>query len=109
LRGSAVRGAEEMGDGEIERVIAIWKDFVARQHGGEGSFGLNPDEGRVRMLAQGVLDNERNHGLKYCPCRMTTKNREEDLKLVCPCNFRAQKTWREKGECWCSLFVRAKR
>lgn len=98
-----------MGDGEVEKLIGIWREFCARQGGGEGAFTLNPDNGRVVMLALGVLSNERSHGLKYCPCRMITKKRDEDLKLVCPCNFRAQKTWKEKGECWCSLFVRAKR
>ncbi len=96
-----------MGDREVKGLIAIWEDFVARQSQ-DDRFMLNPDRGRVEMLARGVLNNEKNHGLKYCPCRMTTKNREEDLKLVCPCNFKVQKTWREKGECWCSLFVRAK-
>ncbi len=71
-------------------------------------FMLNPDKKRVEMLADGVLSNEKNHGLKYCPCRMRTKDFDEDLHLVCPCNFKKQKTWQEKGECWCSLFVRRK-
>jgi ferredoxin-thioredoxin reductase catalytic subunit len=98
-----------MGGREVEKLIAVWKGFVARQHEGEGRFMLNPDKERVAMLAQGVLSNGKNHGLGYCPCRMTTNRREEDLKLICPCNFKAQKAWREKGECWCSLFVRAER
>ncbi len=62
---------------------------------------------KVLMLAAGVLANERRYGLRYCPCRMITGRREEDLKLICPCNFKIQKTWREGGE-WCSLFVKAK-
>lgn len=82
--------------------MQIWSDFARRR----GKFKLNPDNERVRMLASGVLSNEKLHGLKYCPCRMTTGEREEDLKLVCPCNFMIQKTWMEKGECWCSLFVK---
>jgi ferredoxin-thioredoxin reductase catalytic chain len=98
-----------MGEGKVEELVKIWRDFANCQEPGEGRFILNPDMGRVRMLANGVLSNEKNHGLKFCPCRMTTGDREGDLKLVCPCNFKAQKTWREKGECWCSLFVREKR
>jgi ferredoxin-thioredoxin reductase catalytic chain len=98
-----------MGEGEIDRLVKVWGDFVSRQDPGEGRFILNPDTGRVRMLAKGVLSNEKGHGLKYCPCRMTTGDRNEDLKLVCPCNFKIQKTWREKGECWCSLFVRERK
>ncbi len=69
---------------------------------------LNPDEQKVELLAQGVLNNEENYGLKYCPCRVTTGDFKEDLQLICPCNFKVQKTWQEKGECWCSLFVRRK-
>lgn len=96
-----------MGEGEVESLVRWWEAFVAKQEG-EGAFMLNPDRSRVMMLASGVLNNEKNHGLKFCPCRMTIGVREQDLKLVCPCNFRAQKTWRERGECWCSLFVRKK-
>ena len=95
-------GAEEK---EVDQLIIWWQAFAGR----EGSFVLNPDIKRVRLLAKGVLSNEKNHGLKYCPCRMTTNRKEEDLKLICPCNFKIQKTWMDKGECWCSLFVKSKK
>jgi len=73
-------------------------------------FQINSDQERVETLLEGIFNNERNHGLKYCPCRMITKNFEEDLKLVCPCNFRIHETYADKedGECWCGLFVRRK-
>ena len=97
--------AGELSEEEVENQIKIWKEFTERQP--EGSkFSLNPNQETVRMLAQGVLNNEKNKGLRFCPCRMISKDREADKKLVCPCNFKSQKTWREKGECWCSLFVK---
>jgi ferredoxin-thioredoxin reductase catalytic subunit len=73
-------------------------------------FEVNPDAGKVDLLLTGVFENEKNHGLKYCPCRLRTKNWEEDLKLVCPCNFPIHETYRnvKDGECWCGLFVRRK-
>lgn len=71
-------------------------------------FQVNPDREKVRMLLDGLFDNELNQGLKYCPCRLITKDYEEDLKLVCPCNFLIHDTYKEKGECWCGLFVRRK-
>jgi ferredoxin-thioredoxin reductase catalytic subunit len=84
-----------------QELIKIWERFA------EGNdFMLNPDQQKVELLAQGVLSNNRNYGLKYCPCRLTTGDFEKDLLLICPCNFKIQKTWQEKGECWCSLFVR---
>ncbi len=71
-------------------------------------FQVNPDKEKVESLIQGVFANEENHGLKYCPCRLTSGEWEEDLKLVCPCNFIIHETYRGKkdGECWCGLFVR---
>ena len=74
----------------------------------KNEFRVNPDKERVNMLVDGIFNNEKNHGLKYCPCRLTTKDPREDLKLVCPCNFRIHDTYIEKGECWCGLFVRRK-
>ena len=95
----------EIGDKEIESQIKIWQEWVSRQPE-DAKFSLNTNKETVRLLAQGVLNNEKNKGLKFCPCRMISKDRETDKKLVCPCNFKSQKTWREKGECWCSLFVK---
>lgn len=74
----------------------------------KNEFQVNPDQERISMLLEGVINNEKNHGLKYCPCRLITKDFEEDLKLVCPCNFIIHETYRGKkdGECWCGLFVK---
>jgi ferredoxin-thioredoxin reductase catalytic chain len=69
-------------------------------------FRISPDADKVRLLLEGIFANEARHGLKYCPCRLISKDPAEDLKLVCPCNFPAHDTWREAGECWCGLFVR---
>lgn len=72
----------------------------------KNDFKVNPDRKKVEMLLEGIFSNEKNHGLKYCPCRLITKEFNEDLKLVCPCNFLSHETYQEKGECWCGLFVR---
>lgn len=71
-------------------------------------FQVNPDRQKVEMLLDGLFKNERNHGLKYCPCRLMTKDFAEDMKLVCPCNFLIHETYKgkDRGECWCGLFVR---
>ncbi len=73
-------------------------------------FQVNPDKNKVKTLLEGIFNNENNHGMKYCPCRLIAKNFEEDLKLVCPCNFRIHETYQNKkeGECWCGLFIRRK-
>lgn len=73
-------------------------------------FQVSPDENKVQMLIEGVFANERKHGLKYCPCRLRTKDFAEDVRIVCPCNFIAHDTYKDKveGSCWCGLFVRRK-
>jgi len=84
-----------------EDIVAAWREFADGKE-----FRLNPDETVVNTLAAGVLENMRNQGMRYCPCRITTGDPEKDLRLICPCNFPSQRTWKEEGECWCSLFVR---
>ncbi len=82
------------------------EEFVSKNE-----FQVNPDRGKVEMLIEGIFENEKSHGLKYCPCRLRTKDFEEDLKIVCPCNFIMHETYKDKedGECWCGLFVRRKK
>jgi len=95
-----------MDKSKITKIINIWGEFVSRQKDSPEKFKLNADSERVKLLAKGVLSNEESHGLKYCPCRMVLGDSLEDTKLICPCNFKTQKNWKEKGECWCSLFVK---
>lgn len=85
-----------------DEVLKVWDEFAERN----GKIKVWDDSGSVRQLSVGVLENVKNKGLKYCPCRVTTGDAERDMKLICPCNFLAQQTWKEYGECWCGLFVK---
>jgi len=71
-------------------------------------FKVNPDADKVDLLVKGVFENEAKYGLKFCPCRVRTKQWDEDLRIVCPCHFTIHETYKDKedGECWCGLFVR---
>jgi ferredoxin-thioredoxin reductase catalytic chain len=71
-------------------------------------FMVNPDRERVDGLIEGILGNESRHGLKYCPCRLMSKEFDEDIKIICPCNFPVHETYKgaDKGECWCGLFIK---
>jgi ferredoxin-thioredoxin reductase catalytic subunit len=82
------------------------EEFAAKNE-----FQVNPNTEKVSMLIDGVFNCDENHGMKYCPCRLIAKNFDEDLKLVCPCNFLIHETYKDKedGECWCGLFVRRKK
>lgn len=89
-------------DLEKRDAIKIWEEFSKKNK----KFLITPDEEKVDSLAKGVVNNKKRFGLKFCPCRLRNKDFEKDLKLICPCNFLIQKTWKEKGECWCGLFVK---
>jgi len=98
---------------KITRVAQIKMDKekfrqAIEEFAAESEFQVNPDESKVEMLIEGTFNCEENHGMKYCPCRLITKDFEEDLKLVCPCNFLVHETYKNKtdGECWCGLFIR---
>ncbi|MBD3388336.1 MAG: hypothetical protein GF416_04600 [Candidatus Altiarchaeales archaeon] len=84
-----------------EELLEAWKRFTEKN-----DFRLNPDKEHVDMILDGVLANEKEHGLKLCPCRIRDGTRERDLQLICPCNFKTHETWAEKGQCWCGLFVK---
>jgi ferredoxin-thioredoxin reductase catalytic subunit len=83
-----------------EQVVASWKDFVERN----GEIRLTESDEEIEMLRSGVLENLKNKGFRYCPCRIPSGNQLRDQALICPCNFTKQKNWGELGECWCGLF-----
>jgi ferredoxin-thioredoxin reductase catalytic chain len=86
----------------IEDIIAAWTDFAKDNP----LVRINPNVEEVTTLASGLLENMRNRGMKYCPCRLTSGDPQKDLELVCPCNFYKQKVYKENGECWCGLFFK---
>ena len=97
---------------EISETTMSREDFraaIGRFAAGQ-EFEINPDGEKVALLLTGIFENQQNHGFKFCPCRLRTKDLDEDLKLVCPCNFTIHETYkgRADGECWCGLFVRRK-
>lgn len=88
---------------ENEELRKIWEAFTEKN-----DFVLNPKREHVDHLIDGVLELEKKHGLKLCPCRLSDGTRERDLALLCPCNFKIQEKWKAKEECWCGLFVKRK-
>lgn len=67
-------------------------------------YHLNPDREFVRELVGGLLENEHRYGYRACPCRLASGRREEDLDIVCPCDYR-DPDLEEYGACYCALYV----
>jgi len=54
----------------------------------EAGYHLNPDVGFTKELVRGLIINEMRYGYWNCPCRLATGIKEEDLDIICPCDYR---------------------
>ena len=67
-------------------------------------YHLNPDITFARGLIEGLLVNEKRYGYPSCPCRLATGNKQEDLDIICPCDYRDEDV-AQQGACYCALYV----
>jgi ferredoxin-thioredoxin reductase catalytic subunit len=67
-------------------------------------YFLNPDVDFVLDLMEGLLANEERYGYWACPCRLADGTREQDLDIICPCDYRDPDVG-EFGACYCALYV----
>ena len=67
-------------------------------------YHINPDRELTQGLIQGLLVNEKRYGYRACPCRLAGSNREEDLDIICPCDYRDPDLV-EFGACYCALYI----
>jgi ferredoxin-thioredoxin reductase catalytic subunit len=75
-----------------------------REEAESGGYHLNPDEEMTRELIEGLLVNEQRYGYQACPCRLASGEKENDLDIICPCDYRDPDVV-EYGACYCSLYV----
>ena len=85
-----------------EKIDALYKrlDGEAEASG----YHLNPDREFTRGLVEGLLTNEARYGYRACPCRLATGDKQQDLDIICPCDYRDPDLvdW---GACYCALYV----
>ena len=67
-------------------------------------YHINPDAAMVRELLHGYLVNQKRFGYPSCPCRLASGKKEEDVDIICPCDYRDPDV-EEYGGCYCSLYV----
>jgi ferredoxin-thioredoxin reductase catalytic subunit len=67
-------------------------------------YHLNPDREFTRDLVRGLLVNEARYGYRACPCRLASGDKQSDLDIICPCDYRDPDLvdW---GACYCALYV----
>jgi ferredoxin-thioredoxin reductase catalytic chain len=71
-----------------------------------GGYRLNPDAEFVKNLIRGLLKNEQRYGYRACPCRLAAGKREDDIDIICPCDYR-DPDLNDFGACYCALYVSA--
>jgi len=86
--------------GIIEELMEKYSKYAE-----ENGFKLNPDKQTTERVIKGLLENEKKHGQKYCPCRRVTGDKEEDSKKICPCIWHKDEINKD-GHCLCRLYVR---
>jgi ferredoxin-thioredoxin reductase catalytic chain len=86
-----------------EQEISERYDMLFRE-AEEGGYHLNPDVPFTGNLVRGLLINEKRFGYQACPCRLAAGKREEDLDIICPCDYR-DPDLNEYGACYCALYV----
>ena len=69
-----------------------------------GGYHINPDMDITLGLVKGLMVNEQRYGYRSCPCRLASGDAEDDLDMVCPCNYRDADV-EEYGTCYCGLYV----
>jgi ferredoxin-thioredoxin reductase catalytic subunit len=67
-------------------------------------YHLNPDVAFTKELVRGLITNERRYGYWACPCRLASGNKQEDLDIICPCDYR-DPDLNDYGACYCALYV----
>lgn len=70
-------------------------------------YHLNPDEEFTKGLINGLLINEKRYGYWACPCRLATGDKDKDLDIICPCDYR-DTDLNEYDTCYCGLYVSQK-
>lgn len=70
-------------------------------------YHLGPDVEFTKELIRGIIANQERYGYMACPCRLASGRKEEDLDLVCPCDYR-DADLDDFGMCYCCLYVSEK-
>jgi len=69
-----------------------------------GGYHLNPEVTFTKELVKGLLTNQKRYGYPACPCRLSSGKREDDLDIICPCDYRDPDLG-DYDTCYCGLYV----
>ena len=88
--------------GYSREVIALYERL--NREAEAGGYHLNPDRDLTLSLVAGLAKNQGRYGYVMCPCRLAFGEKEKDLDLICPCDYR-DPDLTDHGACYCGLYV----
>jgi ferredoxin-thioredoxin reductase catalytic subunit len=91
--------AREISEAQVDAEYQRLKDETE-----SGGYHLNPDVAFTKDLIRGLLANEARYGYGACPCRLASGVKDDDLDIICPCDYR-DPDLTEYGSCYCALYV----
>lgn len=68
-------------------------------------YKFSPDSELVQSLLEQEAIIEKRDGSPYCPCQGRTYDRQQDVKIICPCIPFHKDHFDFMKRCWCGLFV----
>ena len=89
---------------DSEKRKAQYREMFGRVADALG-YKFSPDEEIVDFILEQEVTLEKKHGSPFCPCQGLKGNREEDMKIVCPCIPFNREHFDAMKRCWCGLFV----
>ena len=90
---------DDISDDELDKFYQqVKKDIES------SGYHLNSDIEFTKYLLKNILLNEQRYGYGACPCRLASGNKEEDLDIICPCDYR-DPDLNEYDSCYCGLYV----
>jgi ferredoxin-thioredoxin reductase catalytic subunit len=75
-----------------------------KQEAEESGYNLNSDVEFTKELVRSLLINQKRYSYWACPCRLASGIKEEDLDIICPCDYR-DSDLNQFGCCFCALYV----
>lgn len=85
---------------KIEKMIKFYSS--------KSGYDVISDPEIYDTIVEGLVQNKLKHGFAYCPCRIVTGSKEEDIKIICPCAYHKEEI-KQDGHCHCHLFYAKER
>ena len=92
--------ADEISEKQIDSTLEEYKEYAEKK-----GYSLNTNKKTVRRIVKGLLKNEMKYGMRYCPCRFVSGDKEADKKNICPCIYHEEEI-KTQGCCYCKLLCK---